>query len=244
MSDIATLPATTLPARIDPVPMSAALRWLVESEPAAWRVPSSGDITEAKRLLDAAERLCEPPSRADPAWQQAVVAWLGRIAAGVRNPPATRADMMARAAAVMAACADLPRAVWTDDTAAAALALMSWWPAAADVHAFLNDRARVLLLERDGLRRVAGTVAEGPKPAVAEPPDPVRIAEIAARAKADLDAMNKPAERHAARPSRITRTLAELDEQARAGNGEARREAGLLRARLREASAPVVRVST
>lgn len=80
-------------------------------------------------------------------------AWLGMLAAGVRNPPSEE-NFPYREAAIRTACEDVPEAAWNNRSLRAAMRSFAFWPAAADVHTLLQAEARAI--ELDELRaRVA-----------------------------------------------------------------------------------------
>jgi len=114
---------------------------------------------------------------------RAILAWMTRLARGVRNPPA-EADFRARCAAVAEACADLPTAVWTAATLTEAQRTMPWWPSVADVDAFLRPKAEALSRKRDALRRIASAPRPGEQPAPEPREPPTNAAREAVRALA------------------------------------------------------------
>lgn len=190
-----------LPEGHEPPPITAALRFCI-APPMRYRTsdagegdyilsardPSRMDVFEARRVLPAYEAWSRPPVASDPEWQHEAMAWLANIVRGIGNPP-PRDEMILRATAIVAACSDLPRAVWNEENAKIALQKFEWWGQinAASIHGFLAERAAPILAALNGLRRVAAfVIPEPPAPATEPPPDPEIITKLAQDAKGIL----------------------------------------------------------
>lgn len=120
----------------------------------------AGVVAEARAALAAA------PVR--PAGPRAILEWLRPVVAAVRNPPdRQRAEDFA--AALAAACCDLPAELWTAEALRAGLREWKFWPAVAEVRAAVRAAAAPLLARRSGLRLLAAARAL-PEPEPRVPP--------------------------------------------------------------------------
>lgn len=148
-------PTETLPVAAKPVTMTASLAYYVAGD----RViggdlhpihggPGRADISEARQKLTEAEHLCRPSSPRD------IAIWCKKLES-LPWAPATRELSQAAVVAICTACAELPAAVWTVETAATALRTWVRWPAPAQVYALLSEQARPFRESLEGLRRVA-----------------------------------------------------------------------------------------
>lgn len=119
--------------------------------------PLSADVRQAAwQHLRAIEPLFAPGT------QDHMAAWLGRLAPAVVNAPSDPREIRARYAAIWDLCADLPVAVWCDETRRAWLRTMpagKFWPVAGELFAHLDAFAMQLRIDRDGCEALQAAVA-------------------------------------------------------------------------------------
>lgn len=152
--------------------------------------PTQADIAEAVRKLVEAEYVCQPASA------RVIGAWCLRIVDLPFHPTDERVSK-ASIAAIGLACADLPAAVWTVETAALALRTFKRWPGPAEVYALLSEQAQPFLRIRAGLRRVVEAGVSRPAPPRSGPSEEV-ASQVAAVVRAFV------AERTFNDPERVT----------------------------------------
>jgi hypothetical protein len=185
-TQISTVRTETLPALAKPVALSGSLAYHVAGDTVidghivrAIGKPGAADIAEARRKLQEAEHLCRP---ADP---RDIAVWCKRL----DSLPWAPKDEDAHKAAIMGicmACARLPAAVWTAETATIALQTWKRWPAAADVYELMSTHARPFTKAAAGLRKVAGMTADM-NPEVLGDPTPDAKLHVAEVVKAFVD---------------------------------------------------------
>jgi hypothetical protein len=204
--------------------------------------PTEGVLDEARRKLAAAEKLCQP---ADP---RLMAFWCGRLL-GLPFAPESEAAGDGAIAAICLACADLPGAVWTNETLALALRTWTRWPAPAQVYALLAEQAKPFLRVRDGLRRVLAAVPAAQPQEPLMPPKPEErdaVHAIVEAWKAEIGYHRcqplPPAEQRAVRPLKPVpqaELLAAYEQLAAQGDAAAAIRVNMLRQRLEEAATPV-----
>jgi hypothetical protein len=187
---------------------------------------------EARRLFVQADRLCKP---GDP---KLVAFWCGRLRV-LPFKPETEQWSVNAIEAICLACAELPGAVWTNETLAEALRTFRRWPAPAEVFALLEPVARPFWISRDGLRRAL----EAPKPPVVprEPPSEQAleaVADVVAKLKAEIRSNSRavrdlPKERPPV-PVSAGVLLATYERLAAQGDQAAAIRVGMLRKQLGE----------
>lgn len=170
----------TLPALARPVPLSASLSHHVAGDTIIDGMlvrtvgrPSLADIQEAQRKLREAEHLCRPGNpRHIAVWckKMEILPWA----------PTTEDASKASIMAICEACAALPAAVWTSDSAVVALRTWKRWPTPSDVYVLLSDLAKPYRRALSGLQRVAATGAPEPLEVKSAPtPDaPTHVASL------------------------------------------------------------------
>ena len=152
------LPVALTEPRVSPVLwgyVRDAQRGAIDAAPDAVRA-------EPRRLLPIYERA------AAPAGPGAVVQWLVDVNLGLA-PPLGEELFRSRAGAVADAVADMPAALFTDQTRREAVCTWEFFPGAAAIEALLGARGRELRAVVDALRRVVSTPPPSPP---RQPPTP------------------------------------------------------------------------
>ena len=151
-------------------------------------------------IAEARAALALAPVR--PAGPRMLLEWLRPVVVAVRNPPdRQRAEDFA--AALAAACCDLPADLWGAEALRAGLRDWKFWPSVAEVRAVVRAAGAAPLARRSALRLIASARSR-PDPAPRTPPTEEQKRAVAALL-APLRALRRPRDAHRDGTSRSER---------------------------------------